>query len=91
MTTPVKISQVEVGPYFVPGHFFLQYKASGNVQYRSGTFTLPVVQDGRLCGLLLRYSSKDEVSTILPSSIIQHFFDDATDGFYEGFPNLGIE
>jgi len=89
--TPIEISQVEVGAYFLPGHFFLQYKASGNVQYRAGTFTLPVLQDGKLGGLLLRYSSKDELSTVLPSSIIQHFLADSDDGVYEGFPNLGIE
>lgn len=91
VTTMVEISQVDVGPYFVPGHFFLQYKAAGNVQYRAGTFTLPVVSDGRICGVLFRYSSKDEISTIIPSPIIQHFLTDAKDGFYDGFPNLGIE
>ncbi len=91
VTTTVEISQVEVGSCFVPGHFLLQYKASGNVQYRSGTFTLPVIKDGKICGVLFRYSSKNEVSTILPSPIIQHFLTDAEDGFYDGFPNLGIE
>lgn len=91
VTTTVEISQVDVGPYFVPGHYFLQYKASGNVQYRAGTFTLPVVSDGKICGVLFRYSSKDEISTIIPSPIIRHFLTDAKDGFYDGFPNLGIE
>jgi S1-C subfamily serine protease len=91
VSTTIEISQVEIGPYFVPGHYLLQYKASGNVQYRAGTFTLPVVKNGNIAGVLFRYSSKDEVSTIIPSPIIRNFLADAQDGFYDGFPNLGIE
>ena len=90
VTTEVEVSQVMVGGYFLSGQYFLQYKATGNVQYRSGTFTLPVVKDGKLCGLLLRYSSKEELSTILPTPIVRHFLEDAKDGYYDGFPNLGV-
>jgi len=88
--TPVKITQVEVGSYFAPGQSFLLYRASGNVQYRAGTFTLPVIHDGKIAGLLLRYSSKDEVSTMLPTQIMHHFISDLKDGHYGGFPTLGV-
>ena len=89
--TPTEVKKAEVGPVFLPNHGFLVYRASGNVVYLSGSFTLPVARDGQLAGLLLRYSSKDQVSTILPAPIIRHFLEDAADGDYQGFPSLGIK
>lgn len=88
--TAVKTTKALVQGVFLPGHSFLVYEASGNVVYLGGTFTLPVAKDGQLAGLLLSYSSKDQVSTILPAPIIKHFLEDVADGEYEGFPSLGI-
>ena len=69
---------------------FLQVQANGPVQYRSGSFTLPVAKNKKLAGLLVSYSSKDQISSILPTSIIKHFLNDIENGEYTGFPNLGI-
>jgi S1-C subfamily serine protease len=90
VTTEIKVSKAEVGRYFLDSSFFLTVQANGTVQYRSGSFTLPVAKDNKLAGLLVSYSSKDQVSSILPASIITHFLKDIEDGDYAGFPNLGI-
>ena len=90
VTTEIKVSKAEIGRYFLDSSLFLTARANGTVQYRSGSFTLPVAKDGKLAGLLVSYSSKDQVSSILPASIISHFLKDLEDGEYAGFPNLGI-
>jgi S1-C subfamily serine protease len=90
VTTEIEVSKAEIGRYFLDTAYFLKVQASGTVQYRSGSFTLPVAKGGKLAGLLVSYSSKDQISHILPASIISHFLKDVEDGEYRGFPNLGV-
>lgn len=88
--TEIEISKAEIDRYFLNTAYFLKVQATGTVHYRSGSFTLPVTRNGKLAGLLVSYSSKDQISHILPASIIDHFLKDVADGEYGGFPNLGI-
>jgi len=90
VTTQITVSKAEVRQSFIDTSRFLQIQANGPVQYRSGSFTLPVAKNNKLAGLLISYSSKDQISNILPASIIEHFLIDTEDGKYTGFPNLGI-
>lgn len=91
VTTPLEFTRADTGEYFLDGERFLIFEASGPVQYRAGTFTLPVVNGGKLAGMLLSYSAKDQVAQILPGTIIKHFIEDAKDGKYDGFPQFGIK
>ena len=84
------VIKVAIGRYYVDGSYFLNYLLRGSLQYRAGSFTLPVVKDGSLVGLLLSYSSKEQTSDIISAPIINHFINDLDDGEYDGFPNLGI-
>ena len=88
--TQITVSKGEVRQSFIDTARFLQIQANGPVKYRSGSFTLPVAKNKKLAGLLISYSSKDQISNILPASIIEHFLKDTEDGKYTGFPNLGI-
>lgn len=90
VTTDVKVLRVAVGNYFIPGSQLLTYQVKGSLQYHANSFTLPVIKNGNLAGLLLSYSAKELTSALLPASIIQHFLDDLKDGDYRGFPNLGL-
>lgn len=90
VTTDVEVLRVNVGRYFIPGSVFLLYQVKGSLQARVNSFTLPVVKDGKLCGMLLSYSSKEQTASVLPVPIISAFLEDLKDGEYEGFPNLGI-
>lgn len=91
VTSNITFETARLGRYFLDGSYFLQFDANGAVNYREGSFTLPVIQDGHLTGMLLSYDSEDQVATILPFPIIKAFLDDAADGPYAGFPSFGIK
>lgn len=91
VSSDIELSRADVAPYFLEDSLFLIFQANGGVQYRGGTFTLPVVHEGRLAGMLIRYNSRDQVSEIIPPSIIDRFLKDAEAAPYEGVPNFGIE
>lgn len=92
--TPAKtigeVIRVSIGRYFVDGSYFLTNVLRGSLQYRAGSFTLPVIKEQRLVGLLLSYNSKEQTSNTIASQIIRHFLEDLDEGEYDGFPNLGI-
>lgn len=90
VSTDVEVLRVDVGRYFIPGSVFLLYQVKGSLQARTNSFTLPVVKNGKLVGMLLSYSSKEQTASVLPSPIVKAFLADLKDGEYEGFPNLGI-
>lgn len=89
--SPLVIGKVLTRRYNVEGSGFLVYEANNIVRSEANSFTLPVVKGGKLVGLLLSYDSKNQVTTILPAPIIEHFLKDVADGSYEGFPSLGME
>jgi len=89
-STSGTILKAAVSRYFVDGSYFLTYLMRGSLQYREGSFTLPVIKNSRLVGLLLSYSSKEQTSDIIPAPLIEHFLADLEDGEYAGFPNLGL-
>ncbi|MBL9132669.1 MAG: PDZ domain-containing protein [Verrucomicrobiaceae bacterium] len=89
--TPLSVSKVLIRRYIVEGSSFLVYEATGIIRSEANSFTLPVIKGNKLAGLLLSYDSKNQVTTILPAPIIEHFLKDFADGAYEGFPGLGME
>ncbi|HCN30775.1 MAG TPA: hypothetical protein DIT64_19045 [Verrucomicrobiales bacterium] len=91
IVTPMRVGKVMTQSYAVPNASFLVYEAQGIIRSEANSFTLPVVKGGRLAGLLLRYDSKNQVATILPAPIIEHFLKDVAKAPYEGFPSLGVE
>lgn len=90
VTTEVEVLRVNVGRYFLSSSNFLVYQIKGSLQARVNSFTLPVIQDGKLAGMLLSYNSKEQTANILPMPIIEAFLADVKDGEYQGFPSLGI-
>ena len=60
------------------------------MQSASNSFTVPVVRNGKLLGLLSSYDSKDQIIDIIAPEIIRAFLSDSADGEYTGFPSLGI-
>ena len=91
IVTQLRVSKVMVSPYVLPGATFLVYEGQGILRTEGNSFTLPVIKNGKLAGLLLRYDSKNQVTTVLPGLIIEHFLKSMADGNNEGFPSLGIE
>ena len=55
------------------GSAFLAYRLNSSLQFRLNNFTLPVLKNGRLAGLLMGYDSKGQSVDIVAAPIIEHF------------------
>lgn len=91
ITSPLILSKVMIQGYAVENAAFIVYETIGIIRQEGNSFTLPVVKGGRLVALLLRYDSKNQVTTLIPAPMIDHFLKDVADGKYDGFPSLGVE
>ncbi len=85
------IRGVDVTSSLAPGHYFLTYEVRATMQSATNSFTIPVIKDNKLLGLLTSYSSDDQLSDVTAPEIISAFLKDASDGHYVGFPSLGIK
>jgi S1-C subfamily serine protease len=88
--TPGLLQSVDVRSSFLPDQLFLTYRVKASMQSASSSYSLPVIQNGKLAGVLISYNSKDQICDISPPEVIWRFVFDATKGKYKGFPNLGI-
>ncbi|MBL7114490.1 MAG: PDZ domain-containing protein [Kiritimatiellae bacterium] len=50
----------------------------------------PVLQNGKLAGLVVSYASSTRTATILPTAVLKRFLDDVTKLPYEGFASAGF-
>ena len=87
MVTPVmgRITSIELTP-FPYNNFFLAYRLNSSLQYRLSHFTLPVIKDGMLAGLLVQYNAKEQTIDVIAAPVIDHFLEDADNEPYQGFP-----
>jgi S1-C subfamily serine protease len=69
---------------------FLTYRVSIPLQYRDNSYTVPLVKNNKLAGLLLRYDPRSQLMDVIPAPIIAHFLKDAAKPKYEGFPTIGF-
>jgi len=72
-------------------NYFLTYRLNGSLQYRFGNITMPVVKDGKLAGLVMRYDAKRQTINVLAAPVIKHFLADISDGKYMGFPTTDVK
>ena len=84
-----KVTSIELSA-FTQGNYFLAYRLDGVLQYRGNKVTLPVIKDGKLAGLLLRYASKDRSIEVISLPVVRHFLEDVRNGDYQGFPVAGF-
>ncbi len=90
LITNAIIQGADIVSSFTSGNYFLTYEAKGSLQSTSSSYSLPVIKDGKLLGMLSSYDSKDQIIDIIAPEIITAFLADTADGNYEGFPSLGI-
>ncbi|HEY2614541.1 MAG TPA: PDZ domain-containing protein [Chthoniobacterales bacterium] len=69
---------------------FLTYRISISMQYRDNSYTIPLVKNNKLAGLLLRFDPRSQVVDAIPAPIIAHFLKDAESQHYRGFPSAGF-
>jgi len=84
------VTTIQMTHYPVDVGQFLTYRVSISMQYRENSYTIPLVKNNKLAGLLLRYDSRAQLVDAIPAPIITHFLKDAETGKYGGFPSAGF-
>lgn len=84
------LQSVDLISNFLQGNSFLTYRVKASMQSAAGSYSLPVLRDGKLAGVLFSYDNKDQICDIASTDIVTRFLHDAADGNYTGFPSLGI-
>ncbi len=84
------LQSVDVAANYLPGQNFLTYRVKASMQSAASSYSLPVLRDRKLCGVLLSYNSKDQICDVISTDILAYFLREAADGAYAGFPSLGI-
>lgn len=84
------ITSCEVGRYALEDYGYLLFKITAALQYRENSFTVPIVKDGKLAGLLLRFDPRSQTVESISLPVIQHFLKAAEETPYRGFPRAGI-
>jgi S1-C subfamily serine protease len=84
------VTTVQMMRYPIEVGQFLAYRVSISMQYRENSYTVPLVKNNKLAGLLLRYDPRSQVLDAIPAPIITHFLKDAESGHYRGFPSVGF-
>jgi S1-C subfamily serine protease len=84
------LRSIDITSNFLPGHGFLTYLVKASMQSAASSFSLPVLKDGKLAGVLISYDSKDQICDVAATDIVNRFLKDSAAGDYQGFPSLGI-
>ena len=84
------VTTIQMTHYPVDVGQFLTYRVSISMQYRENSYTIPLVKNNKLAGLLLRYDSRAQLVDAIPAPIITHFLKDAGTEKYGGFPSAGF-
>jgi hypothetical protein len=84
------VTTVQMMHYPIDVGQFLAYRVSISMQYRENSYTVPLVKNNKLAGLLLRYDPRSQVLDAIPAPIITHFLKEAETQYYRGFPSGGF-
>src|SRR5436309_3079792 len=90
LATEGLVTTVQTMPYPIDVGQFLTYRISIPMQYRENSYTVPLVKNNKLAGLLLRYDSRSQLLDAIPAPVITHFLKEAESQNYRGFPSAGF-
>jgi PDZ domain len=90
LATEGLVTTVQMTEYPIDVGEFLTYRVSIPMQYRENSYTVPLVKNNKLAGLLLRYDSRSQLLDAIPAPIITHFLKEADSQNYRGFPSAGF-
>ena len=90
LVTPGTLTSIEASRYPISDSPLLIYRLTANLQFRDSSFTMPVVREGKLAGILMRFDNNSKNIELIPTPVIEHFMKDASDGKYDGFPRAGM-
>lgn len=89
------LQTIGVSSAFLPGQSFLTFFIKASMQSSAGSFSLPVLKDGELAGVLFSYNSNEQIIDSAATEIIARFLEaagaaEAEGSTYQGFPGLGV-
>jgi len=84
------LHSVDITSSFLSDHFFLTLEIKASMQSAASSYTLPVLRDGLLAGILTSYDSKDQICDVIATEIVRQFLEQSKEGGASGFPSLGI-
>jgi len=90
LLTRGSLHSVDITSSFLSDHFFLTLEVKASMQSASSSYTLPVLRNGRLAGILTSYDSKDQICDVIATEIVRQFLEQSKEGGTAGFPSLGI-
>jgi hypothetical protein len=90
LITDALLTSVQVARYPQEDIALLNYNLTSSLQYREGSFTLPIIKGGKLAGMLWRFDTRTQNADAIPETVIDHFLTDAASGAYGGFPKAGV-
>lgn len=88
--TAARITTITIAPYMIEDVGLLVFRLSAPIQQRDGSFVLPVVRDGRLLGIVMRYDNRNQTADVIPPAIINRFLENAGRETSLAFPRAGI-
>lgn len=75
LVTDGPMTTAETAVYPVDG-MFLIYRMTVRLQGRESSFTLPVVNEGKLTAVLMGYDAQSNNANLIPAPVIRHFLKD---------------
>lgn len=84
------VTSVDVERYPLDDTSLLVYQLTSSLQYRDSSFTVPVIRDNKLAGVLMRYDTRTQNVDVIPAPVIERFLSAAAKKEYRGFPRAGI-
>jgi S1-C subfamily serine protease len=90
LLTTGTLRSIDISPNFLPDHAFLTFLVKASMQAATSSYSLPVLTNGKLAGVLTSYDAKDQICDITATDIVSRFVKESADGDYTGFPSLGI-
>jgi S1-C subfamily serine protease len=92
--TPVStqglVTSVEIGRFALEDSGYLIFRLSCPLQFRDNSYTVPIVKENKLAGLLMRYDSRSQTIDAISSPVLEHFLKEAENAPYKGFPRAGL-
>ncbi len=84
-----QMTTAEVVRYPIDDTSLLAGRLNVSLQVRETVLSLPLLKDGGLAGLMLRYDPQSSLLDFIPAAVIEHFIKDSLKTPYEGFPRMG--
>lgn len=90
LMTSALVTTVDVSRYPTDETALLTYHLTASLQYRDGSYTVPLIKDNKLAALLMRYDPRTQNVDAIPTPVIDHFLKEAAKPQYHGFPRAGL-